>query len=134
MKKIYLYEIAQVLVYLSAYNYFYSTAQHPFIWFNYMYVFMPVLVFSGPNYCLYFLARNLLHLWISNKYIAAAAVFLAYAVIAFLVFLFVSRALANNGEVVTRSLSEASLYAPLFLLPFLVLECIFEKLGDPRLL
>ena len=133
MKKIYLYEIAQVLVYLSAYGYFYATAHHPFIWFNYMYVFMPVLVFSGPNYCLYFLARNLLHLWISNKYIAAAAVFLAYAVITFLVFLLVSQVL-EDSEAVIRSLSEASLYAPLFLLPFLVLECIFEKLGDPRLL
>lgn len=134
MEKNRFFEITQMLVYFAAYNYLYTTSMASFKWGNYLFCFLPVFFFSGPNYCFYFFARQfLLYRFFYNKYAAALTVLLAYAFIAFFSFLFVSQILPDDGSVADEALSRASLYSPLFILPFLVLECVFEKLRKCKL-
>lgn len=121
MKKNLIFETTQMLVYVTAYNYLFTVSQSPFKWENYLFAFLPVLIFSVPNYFCYFIARKLLLCRIYNKFISILTVLLAYVLISFLVFLFVSQVLQND-ESVTTSLSIASIYSPLFILPFLVME------------
>ena len=119
MKKNLIFETTQILVYVTAYNYLFTVSQPPFKWENYLFAFLPVLIF--PNYFCYFIARKLLLCRIYNKFISILTVLLAYVLISFLVFLFVSQVLQND-ESVTTSLSIASIYSPLFILHFLVME------------
>lgn len=132
MKRTEIFEIAQVLVYLAAYNYFYTASMAPFKWENYLICFLPILVESLPSYFIYFIIRKILFCRFHNKFKAALASLMAYAFVSFFIFLFVSQVLQND-ESVTLALSEASIYSPLFLLPFLVMECLFEKSGNFRL-
>lgn len=121
MKKNLIFETIQMLVYVTAYNYLFTVSQPPFKWENFLFAFLPVLIFSGPNYFCYFIARKLLLCRIYNKFITTLAVLMAYVFISFLAFLFVSQILQND-ETVTTALSIASIYAPLFILPFLLKE------------
>ena len=120
-------EILQVLTYVGTFNYLYVSTQAPFEWFNYAFAFLPVLVFSSPNYALYFIARKISFSCIGNKYVALALILCAYALIAVLSFLFYTEVL-HDDPAVTDALSRASLHAPLSILPFLVIELFHAEL------
>lgn len=132
MKRIEVFEITQMFVYLAAYNYFYTTSMAAFKWENYLFCSLPILIESLPNYLFYFLVRKVLCYRIYNKYLATFITLLSYTLIALLAFYYFSRILPED-ESVKKALSEASIYAPFFILPFLVMECIFEKRRNIRL-
>lgn len=127
MNKALVFQIAQMAVYVAVYNYFYVASLAPFEWSNYWFCFLPSLASSILDYSFYFIARNVLFHCVSHRYIATIAIMLSYVIIALSTCFYFSRVLQDD-ESVTEALSQASIYTPLFLLPFLAIECIFEKL------
>lgn len=126
-----IFEITQFIVYIAVYNYIYITTSAPFEWFNYYFCFLPVLVVSVPSYLCYFFTRKALLYLIDDKYIAVLTIFLSYALIALFLFHFFSQIIIDKESVVKAN-SRASLYTPLFILPFLAIECVFDGLRNSR--
>ena len=120
-------EILQVLTYVCTFNYLFVSTQAPFEWFSYAFYFLPVLAVSAPNYALYFFARKVNFAYICNKYVALLLILCAYALITTLSFLFYTEVLHNEPPV-TEALSLASIYAPLSILPFLLIEFFHAEL------
>lgn len=123
-----IFEAIQAVAYLSGYNYIYLTSQRSFDWLAYGYVLGPTLILSTPCYLFYCGVRKLFMHKFHNKYTAFLTLLLAYIIISCLEYLFFSsRLFPDQPDGVREAFCRASIYSPIFILPFLALECLFKK-------
>lgn len=121
-KKVLIVELLQFLAFIGIYNLLFTITQNPYdVVDSYLFCFLPVLIFSVPQYMACFLVRKTLFRFVPHRFVSFLLILLSYLLIAALIYLFFNRVLQND-PIVTCALSQGVIYAQLSILPFLLAD------------